>query len=79
MDHLLKTKKEFKNLKKQETQKYIYRNELDTDFKDIAKRTASDKALRDKVFNITKDPKYDGLERGLATVVYKFFNKKIRG
>ena len=46
------------------------------DFKDLAKRTASDKVLRDKAFNIAKSPKYDGHQRGPASVVYKFFHKK---
>ena len=46
------------------------------DFKDIARRTASDKFLRDKAFNITRSPKYDGYQRGLASMVYKFFDKK---
>ena len=49
------------------------------DFKDLAKRTAADKVLKDKAFNITKDPKYDGYQRGLASMVYKFFNKKTAG
>ena len=49
------------------------------DFKDIARRTASDKILRDKAFNIAKNPKYDGYQRGLASMVYKFFDKKISG
>ena len=43
------------------------------DFKNLAKRTAVDKFLRDKAFNIAKDPKYDGYQRGLASMVYKFF------
>ena len=47
------------------------------DFKDLARRTASDKVLRDKAFNIAKNPKYDGYERGLASTVYKFFDKKV--
>ena len=46
------------------------------DFKDIKRRTASDKILRDKAFNIAKSPKYDGYQRGLASMVYKFFDKK---
>ena len=46
------------------------------DFKDLARRTAVDKALRDKAFNITKDLKYDGYQRGLTSVVYKFFDKR---
>ena len=48
------------------------------DFKDLARRTVSDKAfniLRDKAFNIAKNPKYDGYQRGLASMVYKFFDK----
>ena len=48
-------------------------------FKDIARRTASDKVLRDKAFNIAKNPKYDGYQRGLASMVYKFFDKKTKG
>ena len=49
------------------------------DFKDLARRTASDKFLRDKAFNIAKNPKYDGYQRGLASMVYKFFDKKSAG
>ena len=45
-------------------------------FKHLAKRTAADKVLRDKVFNIAKDPKYDGYQRGLGSMVYKYFDKK---
>ena len=46
-------------------------------FKDLTRRTASDKILRDKVFNIAKNPKYDGYRRGLGSMVYRFFDKKI--
>ena len=46
------------------------------DFKDLNRRTATDKVLRDKAFNIAKDPKYYGYERGLASIVYKLFDKK---
>ena len=49
------------------------------DFKDLKRRTVSDKILRDKVFNITKNPKYDRYQRGLASVVYNFFDKKLTG
>ena len=38
------------------------------DYKDLAKRTAADKVLRDKAFNFAKDPKYDGYQRGLASM-----------
>ena len=66
-------------LKKTEDSKYIYRNQLDKacfqhdiaygDCKDLARRTAADKILRNKAFNIAKDPKYDGYQRGLAPMV----------
>ena len=49
------------------------------DFKDLARRIAADKVLRDKAFNIAKEPKYDGYQRGLASIVYKVFDKKTRG
>ena len=47
-------------------------------FKNLARRTASDKVLRDKAFNIVKNPKYDGCQRGLVSVVYKIFDKKLQ-
>ena len=46
------------------------------DFKDLPRRMASDKVLRDKAFNIDKNPKYDGYQRVLASMVYNFFDKK---
>ena len=49
------------------------------DFKDLKRRTFFDKVLRDKAFNIAKNPKYDGYQRGLASMVYKFFDKKSAG
>ena len=62
---------------------FIYKNELDKacfqhhvasgKSKDLAKRTESDTFLRDKAFKIASDPKYDGYQRGLASMVYKFF------
>ena len=68
---------------------FIYRNELDKtcfkhdmaygNSKDLAKRTQSDKILRDKVFTIASDPKYDRYQTGLASVVYKFFDKTSSG
>ena len=50
------------------------------DFKELslAKKTVADKILRDKAFNIAKDPKYDGYQRGLPSMVYRFFDKKNR-
>ena len=44
------------------------------DFKDLNRRTFADKALRDKAFNIVKDPKYDRYQRVLASMVYKVFD-----
>ena len=44
--------------------------------KDLAKRTHSDKVLRYETFKIVRDPKYDGCQRGPASMVYKFFHKK---
>ena len=43
------------------------------DFKDLTKRTTADKVLTDKAFNVAKNPKYDGNQRGLASVVYTIF------
>ena len=48
-------------------------------FKDLKRRTASDKILRDKAYNIVKNPKYDGYQRGLASMIYKCFDKKSTG
>ena len=45
-------------------------------FKDLLRRTASDKVLRDKAFNVAKKPKYDGYQRKLASLVYKCFDKQ---
>ena len=49
------------------------------DFKDFARKKAFDKILGDKAFNITKNPKYDGYQSGLASMVYKFLGKKSTG
>ena len=82
-------KERIQKFKETEYIKYIYKNELDRacfqhdmtygDFKDLIKRTAADKVLRDKAFNIAKNPKYDGYQRGLASMVYKFLDKKSTG
>ena len=48
------------------------------DFKDLTGRTATDKVLRDKVFNIAKNPKYDGYQRGLRSMVYNFLIKRLQ-
>ena len=67
----------------------IYKNELDkacfahdvaySDFKDIKNRTAADKILRNKAYKIAKDPKYYDSKRGLASMVYKWADKKTSG
>ena len=49
------------------------------DFKDLAKGTFVGKILRDKAFKIASDQKYDGYQRGSASMVYKFFDKKSQG
>ena len=46
------------------------------DSKDLTRRTGSDEILRDKAFNIAKNLKYDGYQRGLALLIYEFFDKK---
>ena len=48
-------------------------------FEDLTRRTDSDKILRDKAFNITKNPEYDGYQRGLASIPYKLLDKKTSG
>ena len=49
------------------------------DFKDLNRRAFTDEILHDKAFNIIKDPKYDGYQRGLASLVFKLFDKKTSG
>ena len=68
---------------------YIYKNELDkacfahdaaySDSKNVNKRTAADKILKDKAYKIAKDPQYYSSQRGLASMVYKFFDRKTTG
>ena len=86
-----KSKERIQKFKETGDSRYIYRNELDKtcfqhdmaydwlDFKVLAKRTAADKILRNKAFNIAKNPKYDGYQKGLASMVYEFFDKKTAG
>ena len=79
-------KERIKKLKKTGDARYIYRNELDkacrqhdsayADHKDLINRTEADKVLKDKAYNIASNPEYDGYQRGLASMVYKFFDKK---
>ena len=84
-----KNKERIQKFKETGDTSYIYKNELDKaclqhdmaygDFKDLTKRTAADKVLRDKAFKIASDQKYDEYQRGLASMVYKFFGKKSQG
>ena len=74
-----------KKIKETGDSRYIYQNKLDKfcfqhdmayeDFEDLNRGTFADKVI----FNIAKDPKYDGYQRGLASMVYKFFDKKTSG
>ena len=84
-----KNKERIQKFKETGDTSYIYKNELDKacfqndmaygDFKDLKRRTTSDKVLRDKAFNIAKNPEYDGYQRRLASMVYKFLDKKSAG
>ena len=79
-------KERIKEFKRTGDTHYIYRNEQDkacfqhdsgyADHKDLINRTEADKFLRDKAYDIASNPKYDGYQRGLASMVYKFFDKK---
>ena len=84
-----KHKQRIQKFKETGNTNYIYKNELDkacfahdaaySDSKDLTKRTVADKILRTRAFNIAKDQKYDGCQRGLASIVYTFFDKKSAG
>ena len=79
----IKNKERIQEFKETGDTKYIYENELDKacfqhdmgygGFKNLARRTASDKVLHNKALNIAKNPKYDGYRRVLASMVYKYF------
>ena len=81
-----KNEQNIQKIKETGNKSYIYKNELDEacfqhdmtygTFKDLKRRTASDDILRYKTFNNDENPKYDGYQRGLASLVYKFFDKK---
>ena len=76
-----------KKIKQTGDTRYIYRNDLDkacfqhdsayADNKDLINRTKADKVLKDKAYNIASNPEYDGYQRGLASMVYKFFESKV--
>ena len=79
-------KERIKKFKQTGDTRYIYRNEINkacfqhdsayADNKDLINRTRADKVLRDEAYDIASNPEYDGYQRGLASMVYKFFDKK---
>ena len=82
-----KNKERIEIFMKTENKNFIYKNDFDKacfqhdmaygESKDLAKRTQSDKLLRDKAFEIANNPKYHGYQRGLASMVDKFFDKSL--
>ena len=84
-----KNKERIQRFKETGDTSYIYKNELDKacfqhdmaygDFKDLTKRTIADKVLRNIAFKFVSDQKYDGYQRGLASMAYRFFDKKSQG
>ena len=84
-----KNKETIQKFKETGDSRYIYQNELEKScfkhdmacegFKDLARRTASDKILRDTAFNSAKNLKHNRYQRDLTSMVYKFFDKKISG
>ena len=80
-------KERIKKFKQTGDARYIYRNELDkacfqhdsayADHKDLINRSEADKVLKDKAYDIASNPEYDGYQRGLASMVYKFFDSKV--
>ena len=83
---IYKNKERIQKFKEIGDSQYINQNELDKacfqhdmaygDFEDLTRRTASDKILYDKAFNIAKNPKCGRYQHRLASMVYKFFDKK---
>ena len=81
-----KNKQRIKKFMQTGNTNFIYKNELNKPSfqhgiaygksKYLIKRTQSDKVLKDKAFKIASNPKYDGYQRGSASMVYKFFDKK---
>ena len=81
-----KNKAGIENITQTGNTNFIYKNELDKacfqhdiaygKSKNLVERTQSDKVLKDQAFKITSDPKYDGYQRELGSIVYKFFDKK---
>ena len=86
VDHLLNIVKEFKNLEKQLISNIFCRNELNeacfaydaasSYSNDLAKRTISHKIVKDRAYEIARNSKYEGYQRALAVMFYKFFVKQ---
>ena len=86
---LTRHEERIQNFKETGDTSYVFKNELDkacfvhdatySDSKDLKKRTIADKNLKNRTFDIAKDPKYDGHQRRLASMVYKFFDSKVSG
>ena len=84
-----KNKERIQRFVQTESKDYIYKNDLDKTcfqndmaygkYKGLNKITHSDKVLRDRAFKIASKPNYDGYQRGLASVVYKFIDKTSKG
>ena len=80
-------KERIKEFKRTDDTRLLYRNELDkacfkhdaayAKYKDVENRLISDQKLRNSAYDIASNPKYDGYQRGLASMVYKFFNSKV--
>ena len=89
VDHLQKNKEKILKFEETRVQRCIYENKLNKacfqhhmaygNFKDLTRRTAANKLLHDKAFNIAKDLKRDGYQRGLVSMVYKFFDENTAG
>ena len=87
VDHFLKSKKEYKNLKKTGDAKFSDQNKLDetcfqhdlaySGSKHLPRRTSSNKALRNKAFDIAKNPKHATYQCGRVSIVYKFVTKSL--
>ena len=84
-----KNKERIQKFKETGDTSYIYKNQLDKacfrhdmvygHFKDLTKRTIAEKVLRNEAFKNASDQIYDGYQRGLASMVYQFFDKKSQG
>ena len=80
-------KERIKEFKRTDNTRLLYRNELDkacfkhdavyAKYKDVENRLISDQKLRNSTYDIASNPKYDGYQRGLASMVYKFFDSKV--